>query len=392
MTLRLSRRSDVLPFIVMDVMDRALEVERNLGESVIHLEIGQPSTGAPEAARRAMVEAMEDPSSHAYSLTRGIAPLRAGIAGHYRRTCGLEIETDRIMTTVGSSLGFHMAFIVCFEPGDAVAMTNPGYATYRNLMTASGLEPVLVELTAEEGWRFNRDHLEALDSPPDGLIIASPSNPTGMVMTRGEMEGVVGWCAENGVRLISDEIYHGITFGEPAVSALEFTRDAVVVNSFSKFFSMTGHRVGWMVLPDDMAERMYKMAQNTYISVPTLPQIAASAAISDAAAIKELEGHVERYRSNRDILLEGLDPRLLNNAATPEGAFYLYLDSSRISPDSADLAKRLLEEALVATTTGLDFDPVHGDKALRLSFAGTGEDMAEAVVRINSWIGANAPD
>ena len=391
MTLRLSARSDVFPFIVMDVMARAAEVEKEHGERVIHLEIGQPSTGAPEAARRAMVEAMEDPSSHAYTLTRGIAPLRSGIAEHYRRTCGLEIEVDRIMTTVGSSLGFHMSFLVCFEPGDVVAMTNPGYATYRNLMTASGLKPALIELSAEEGWRFNRGHLEAFGQIPDGLIIASPSNPTGMVLTRDEMEGVVDWCAENEVRLISDEIYHGITFGGPAVSALEFTRDAVVVNSFSKFFSMTGHRVGWMVMPDDVAERMYKMGQNTYISVPTLPQIAATAAISDPAAIAELESHVERYRRNRDILLEGLDPRLLNNAAPPEGAFYLYLDSSRVSPDSADLASRLLEEALVATTSGLDFDPVNGDKALRLSFAGTEEDMAEAVARINSWVGANAP-
>ena len=390
MTLKISGRADISPFAVMEIMAKANELEQSQGKRVIHLEAGQPSTAAPEPARKAMIEAMEDPSSHGYTVTPGIPELRKGIAGHYRRFNGLDVEADSIISTIGSSLGFRMAFTVCFEAGDSVAMTNPGYAAYRNLMVASGLEPVLVELSPEEGWRLDRGHLEALDRVPDGLVVASPANPTGVVMSRDEMRGVVEWCGENGVRLISDEIYHGVTFGVDATSALEFTRDAVVVNSFSKFFSMTGHRVGWMVLPGDLVEPMNKLAQSTYISVPTLPQIAAAAAITDPVAIAELEGHVERYRRNRDILLEGLDPRLLNNVAPPEGAFYLYLDSSRVSPDSVELAHRLLEDAHVATTTGVDFDPVNGKRALRLSFAGTEEDMSEAVARINSWIEGNA--
>ena len=389
MSLKVSKRSDIYSFIVMDVMQRAAELQKREGKEIIHLEVGQPSTAAPLPAQKAMIDAMREPASHGYALSLGQGRLRRGIADHYRRS-GVAVEPGSIIVTVGSSLGFLMSFTACFDPGDVVAMTNPGYSAYRNLMVACGLEPMLIELSAEDGWRFGRRHLDALGKAPDGLVMASPANPTGVVMTRDEVRGVVEWCAENGVRLVSDEIYHGITYGVDATSVLEFTRDAVIVNSFSKFFSMTGHRVGWAVVPGELEDRMGRLAQNMVISVPTLPQIAATAAITDPAAIEELEGHVERYRRNRDILLEGLDPRLLNNAAPPEGAFYLYLDTSRISPDSVDLANRLLDEAFVATTPGIDFDTANGGKALRLSFAGTEDDMSEAVRRINSWVEANA--
>ena len=389
MALKISNRSGFSSFIVLDVMKQAAEMEEAGNDRILHLVAGQPSTAAPEPARRAIAESLDDPASHQYTMTPGLTQLRKGISGHYRRAYGLDVSPESVVATVGSSLGFRMAFTICFNAGDTVAVTIPGYTAYRNLMVAAALEPMLIDLNVEDGWRFNRSHLEALEKVPDGLIVASPANPTGMVMTRDEMEGVVGWCAENGVRLISDEIYHGITFGDPATSALEFTRDAVVVNSFSKFFSMTGHRIGWVVLPDNLVEPVTKLAQNMYISVPTLSQIAATAAISDPAAIKELEGHVDRYRRNRDILLEGLDPRLLNNAAPPEGAFYLYLDSSRVYPDSLELSQRLLKEAFVATSTGVDFDPANGHKAMRLSFAGAEGDVTEAVGRINDWIGKN---
>ena len=372
--------------MVMDVMAKAADLEAKKGESVMHLEVGQPSTGAPLPARQAMIAAMDLPSSHGYTLTAGIVPLRRGIANHYKRFYGLDISEDNVMATVGSSLGFATAFLCCFDEGETIAMTNPGYSAYRNLMVAMGLKPLLIDLSPEDGWRFSRKHLDALDDMPDGLIIASPSNPTGVVMTCDELKGVAEWCDENNVRLISDEIYHGISFGVDTASILEFSPNAVIVNSFSKFFSMTGHRVGWMIVPDDLVDPMDRLGQNAVISVPTLSQIAATAAITDPDAISELEAHIDRYRRNRDILLAGLDQRLLNNVEPPEGAFYIYLDTTRVSPDSVDLADRLLNEAKVATTPGADFDPVNGHKALRLSFAGSEDDMHEAVRRVNAWM------
>ena len=393
MALRTSNRSEFDPFVVFDVMAQAAKMEEEGVDDLLHLVAGQPSTPAPAPAIKAVADALSDQASHAYTTTPGITPLREGIAGHYKRAYGLDdVSPDSIVATIGSSLGFRMAFTICFNAGDTVAVTNPGYTAYRNLMVAAGLKPLLIDLDVADGWRFNRGHLEALEKPPHGLVVGSPANPTGMVLNREEMRGVVDWCAENDVRLISDEVYHGVTFGDPAVSALELTRDAVVVNSFSKFFSMTGYRIGWIVLPDDLIQTFTRLAQNMYISVPTLSQIAATAAITDPAAIAELEGHVERYRKNRDILLEGLDPRLLNNAAPPEGAFYLLLDISRVYPDGLEMVQRLLQEAHVSTAPGVDFDPVNGNKALRLSFAGAEDDIREAIGRINDWVAKNAKD
>ena len=390
MALRASNRSEFSPFVVLDVLAQVAELEAAGEKDLVHLVAGQPSTAAPEAAKKAVADALADQASHAYTTTPGIHQLREGIAAHYKRVYGLDVSPGSVVATIGSSLGFRMAFTICFNAGDTVAVTIPGYTAYRNLMVAAGLKPMMIDLSVEDGWRFNRSHLEALEKPPHGLVVGSPANPTGVVMTREEMKGVVEWCAENDVRLISDEIYHGVTFGEPAVSALEFTRDAVVMNSFSKYFSMPGYRIGWMVLPDDLVETFTRLAQNMYISVPTLSQIAAAAAVSDPAAIAELEGHVERYRENRDILLKELDPRLLNNAAPPDGAFYLYLDSSRVYPDSLELTHRLLQEAFVSTPAGVDFDPVNGHKAIRLSYAGSAEVVTEAAGRINDWIAKNA--
>ena len=390
MTLRRSNRSDFAPFVVLDIMAEAADMEVAGVDDFVHLVAGQPSTPAPEAAKRAVAEALDDLSSHAYTTTAGLHSLREALSGHYDRTYGVEVSPGSIVATIGSSLGFRMAFTICFNAGDTVAVTTPGYTAYRNLMVAAQLKPQLIELDVADGWRFNRSHLEALEEVPHGLIVGSPANPTGMVMTREEMQGVVDWCAENEVRLISDEVYHGVTFGEPAVSALELTRDAVVVNSFSKYFSMTGYRIGWIVLPDDFIQPFTRLAQNMYISVPTLSQIAATAALTDPSAIAELEGHVDRYRRNRDLLIEGLDQRLLNNAAPPEGAFYLLLDTSRVYPDSLEMVERLLKEAHVSTAPGIDFDPVNGHKALRLSFAGAEEDMREGISRINDWIAKNA--
>ncbi|XDZ65005.1 pyridoxal phosphate-dependent aminotransferase [Alphaproteobacteria bacterium LSUCC0684] len=388
MALKISGRSDLSSFMVMDVMEKAAALE-DQGEKIIHLEVGQPSTGAPQAASKAIADALAEPSSHGYTLSLGIPSLRQGIADHYARLYGIEVRTENVIVTIGSSLGFAMAFLTCFDHGDTVAMTSPGYSAYRNLMVSVGLRPMMLDCRAEKGWKPSIADLEALDPVPDGLIIASPSNPTGVVLDHREMAAITGWCDANGVRLISDEIYHGITFDVEAATALASSSQAIVVNSFSKYFSMTGHRVGWMIVPDDLIDPLERLAQNCVISVPTLSQIAAAAAITDASAEVELEDHVRRYRQNRDILLNGLDPRFLGNAAPVEGAFYIYADTSQISQDSLDLADRLLNEAHVATTPGLDFDTEQGQSFIRLSFAGTNADMEEAVRRINRWISTN---
>ena len=388
MTVKLSKRSTLSPFLVMDVLARAAALEAE-GANVMHLEMGQPSTGAPEPAKKAIIDALDDPLNHGYTMTVGIDGLRKGIADHYDRVYGLSVSPQNVVVTVGSSLGFAMAFLNCFDPGDTIAMTNPGYSAYRNLMVSMGLKPVMIELRGPEGWKLKPDHLDALPEKPTGLIIASPANPTGVVLDAEELAAITRWCEANDVRLISDEIYHGIAFGAETPSVLSSTSDAIVINSFSKYFSMTGHRVGWMVVPDNLIDCMDKLAQNAVISVPTLSQIAATAAISDPASIAELESHITRYGENLEILRNELDPRLLQEVAPVEGAFYLYVRTTAIAKDSVELADRLLSEAHVATTTGVDFDTEQGREYLRLSFAGSTADMKEAVRRINNWIAEN---
>ena len=388
MALKCSSRSGLSSFMVMDVMAKAAVLEEQ-NNHIVHLEVGQPSTGAPAAASQAIVNALNNPATHGYTLPLGIDPLRDGIARHYKRWYDLDVSADNVIVTVGSSLGFAMAFLTCFEHGDRIAITNPGYSAYRNLMTSVGIEAVSIPAGANEGWMPRIQDLEALDPLPDGLIMASPSNPTGVVMRDAQMKELAEWCHENGVRLISDEIYHGITFDVDVVTALKYSPSAIVVNSFSKYFSMTGHRVGWMIVPDDLIDPIERLAQNLVISVPTISQIAAAEAITNEACLAELDSHVERYRVNRDILLNELPEAFLGQVAPPEGAFYIYADTSRISNDSLQLADRLLTEAHVATTAGLDFDPEGGHLALRLSFAGSTEDMREGAKRISDWVKQN---
>ena len=383
MALKCSSRSALSSFMVMDVMLKAAQLEE-LDHDVMHLEVGQPSTGAPKAASQAIINALDDPSAHGYTMALGIAPLRRGIARHYQRVYGLEVAPENVIVTVGSSLGFVMAFLTCFEDGERVAMTNPGYSAYRNLMLSVGLEVVDLPAGAAQNWVPKVEDLAALDPKPQGLILASPSNPTGVVLSAEELAAISRWCHDNDVRLISDEIYHGISFDVDCATALASSPSAIIVNSFSKYFSMTGHRVGWMIVPDDLIDPMERLAQNAVISVPTLSQIAATAAITDEKALNELEGHVARYRANRDILLNELPPEFLGNVAPAQGAFYIYADTSGISSDSIALADRLLKDTHVATTPGADFDPVNGHLALRLSFAGSTEDMTEAARRITA--------
>ena len=388
MALKRSDRSYLASFMVMDVMAKAAVLEE-MNRTIMHLEVGQPSTGAPKAASEEIVAALSNPASHGYTLSTGMTPLRRGIARHYKRWYDLDIDPERVMVTVGSSMGFAMAFLTCFDAGDRIAMTNPGYSAYRNLMKSVGLETVDLPARSAQNWVPRLDDLEALSPRPDGLILASPSNPTGVVLKPEELAAIARWCDANGVRLISDEIYHGITFGVDHSCALETSSSAIVVNSFSKYFSMTGHRVGWMIVPEDLVDPLDRLTQNCVISVPTLSQIAATAAITDEAALAELAGHVDRYRINRDILLDHLPEKFLGNVAPAEGAFYIYADTSAISNDSVILADRLLNEANVATTPGVDFDTEEGHLAIRLSFAGTSEEMKQAAKNITAWVQNN---
>lgn len=380
MALKLARRSAVSPFIVMDVL-RAANARAAAGANVLHLEVGQPASAAPslvlEAARDALAE-----ERLGYTDALGLPALRDRIAAHYRETYATAVDPDRVVVTAGSSAGFLLGFLAAFDPGDRVALASPGYPAYRNILQTLGLEPVLVPCGAADRFQPTPELLAAA-GPLDGLILASPSNPTGTMLDRAALTRLVDFCREQGIRLVSDEIYHGITFGWDAVTALELSDDAIVVNSFSKYFSMTGWRLGWLVLPQDMVRPVECLAQNLFISAHSLSQHAALRAFD---CRKELDGHVARYAANRALLLEKLPGAGLSRLAPSDGAFYIYADIGDLTNDSAGWCRRALEETGVAMTPGLDFDPVEGNRFLRLSFAGEEVEMAEAVDRLSRWI------
>jgi aspartate/methionine/tyrosine aminotransferase len=380
MPLKPSRRGLVPPFIAMDVM-RAANMAEAAGRSVIHLEVGQPGTSAPlavlDAARRALSQ-----DRIGYTDAPGIPLLRKAIAGHYRTQYGVAVDPGEIVVTTGSSAAFQLAFLAAFEPGDRVALAAPGYPAYRNILGALGLEPVLIEVGENAHYQPNPDLLaEAGDLA--GLIVASPANPTGTMIPAADLEMLAKYCREHGIRLVSDEIYHGITYETAAQTARAFGNDAIVINSFSKYYSMTGWRLGWMVVPPDLARSVECLAQNFYISPPALSQLAAVPVFGCGA---ELDGHVARYRANRDRLIDTMRQAGLSRFAPAEGAFYLYVDVSALTRDSVAFCRRMLDETGVATTPGRDFDPIHGDSWIRLSFAGSAEDIAEAARRLAEWL------
>lgn len=375
-----SQRGLVPPFIAMDVLREALAREA-AGHKVIHLEVGQPGTPAPrgviEAARAAL-----DGDRIGYTDALGVAPLRHRIAAHYREQYGIAVDPEEVVVTTGSSAAFQLAFLAAFEAGDRVALAAPGYPAYRNILSALGLEPVLVEVGENAHYQPNPELLaEAGDIA--GLIVASPANPTGTMIPPEALTRLAAWCRERGVRLVSDEIYHGITYENPATTARGCGSEAIVVNSFSKYYSMTGWRLGWMLAPPDLRRSVECLAQNFYISPPALSQLAAIPAFDCRA---ELDGHVARYRQNRDLLLAALRAAGISRSAPAEGAFYLYVDVSALTHDSVAFCRRMLEETGVATTPGRDFDPLHGDSWIRLSFAGATEDIAEAARRLAAWL------
>lgn len=376
--MRVSRRGDVDPFIVMDVMERARQAEA-AGRRVIHMEVGQPGTPAPAVARAALARAMET-GALGYTVALGLPELRAGIAGLYRRWYGIDLDPGRVIVTAGSSAAFVLAFAAFFDAGDRVAMGLPGYPSYRQILRAMDLDPVGM-LTGPET-RFQPTPA-MLDGQGDlaGLIVASPGNPTGTMLDARALGALAQACAARDMVLISDEIYHGLHYGDRAVSALEVTDEVVVINSFSKYFSMTGWRVGWMVVPEDHVRRVERLAQNMFICPPHASQIAALAALD---AVDEMEANRAAYGENRRLMLQGLPEAGFDRIAPPDGAFYIYADVSDLTDDSLALAAQILDRAGVAVTPGLDFDPVRGAQTLRFSYAAATADIAEGLARLKA--------
>lgn len=378
--LKSSRRGLIPPFIVMDVMRAAEERERAGGE-VLHLEVGQPGTPAPRgvigAARRAL-----DGDRLGYTSALGLWPLRQRIAAHYHEEYGVEVDPEQVVVTTGSSGGFVLSFLAAFDAGDRVALVSPGYPAYRNILAALGVEVVDLPATPETNFQPTPGLLEEAGGRLDGLIVASPSNPTGTMLRRDDMANLVQWCDGRGVRLISDEIYHGITYGETAETAAAFTRDAVIINSFSKYFSMTGWRLGWMIVPQDLIRPVECLAQNLFIAPPTLSQQAAIAAFD---CRDELDGNVARYTESRALLLKELPKAGFGRLASADGAFYLYADIGEMTDDSEAFCARMLKDIGVAATPGIDFDPSRGHRFMRFSFAGEPGEIAEAARRLIDW-------
>ncbi len=377
-----SRRSDVPPFIVMDVMAAAAQVEAQ-GRHVVHMEVGQPFQPAPRTALDAARAALS--GRIAYTEALGMPSLRARIARHYADTYGLDLDPARVVVTTGSSGGFILAFLSLFEAGDRVALANPGYPPYRHILTALGCEPVLIETSAATRWVISPEALIAAhrDKPLAGLLIASPANPTGTMMDRAHLAQLIAAAEAEGIKVISDEIYHGLDYAFAAETAAELSDHAVIINSFSKYFCMTGWRIGWLVMPEALTRSVERLQQNFAISVPALSQIAAEAAFDGA---EEMEAVKHVYEANRRILVDGLPKAGLDKFLPVDGGFYLYADVSRFSNDSLDFAKRMLNEAGVAATPGIDFDPVNGHNYLRFCYAGSTPEMHEAVTRIGDWL------
>jgi aspartate/methionine/tyrosine aminotransferase len=378
-----SRRGEVPPFMVMDVMAAAARIEA-AGGHVIHMEVGQPAASAPSTAIAAAREALAG-SPLGYTEALGIPSLRRRIALYYNDKHGLAIDPGRVIVTTGSSAGFILAFLALMEAGDRVALANPGYPPYRHILTALGCEPVLIETSQQTRWAITPDALLAQHRrrPLKAVVVASPANPTGTMMDKGALATLIAAAEAENIYFISDEIYHGLDYAFAAETAARLSDKTIVINSFSKYFCMTGWRVGWMVVPEPFVRPIERLQQNLAISVPTLSQIAAEAAFDGA---DEMEAVKHGYEDNRRILLEGLPKAGLDSFLPVDGAFYLYADVSRFTDDSFAFAKAMLEEASVAATPGIDFDPVRGQHFVRFCYAGSPGDMREAVERIGNWL------
>lgn len=389
---QVASRANVPPFHVMDLLAAAQARAASHGD-LVNFVAGQPSTGAPRAVREE-AKRLLDEDLLGYSVATGIPELRAAIAEHHRRTSGISITAEDVVVTTGSSGGFLLAFLAAFEPGDRVVMARPGYPCYRNVLAALGCDVVEIDCGAETRFQPTVEAIAAVPGRIAGVVIASPANPTGTMIAPSELAAIASWCEQNRVRLISDEIYHGITYGgvstdstsEVTSSAWQTSRTGIIFGSFSKYFSMTGWRLGWMIVPEDLRRPVDVLTGNFTICPPVLSQYAALAAFTPAA-YAELDGHVARYAANRALLLEGL-PRLgIDRLAPADGAFYAYADISHLTTDSYAWCQQLLAETGVAVAPGIDFDTRHGNRFVRLSFAGSEQDITRGLDRLASWLG-----
>lgn len=379
--MRISTRSQVDPFIVMDVMQAASAAEA-AGRHIIHMEVGQPGTGAPSGATAALAQAM-DQGSLGYTVALGLPALRARIAQMYGDWYNVDLDPNRVVITSGSSGGFILAFTALFDTGDKVGIGAPGYPSYRQILRALALNPV--DLPTLPDNRYQPVPADFADMDLKGLLVASPGNPTGTMLDHPAMKALIEATQGQGASFISDEIYHGIEYEKKAVTALEITDDAYVINSFSKYFSMTGWRVGWMVVPEDHVRVVERIAQNMFICAPHASQVAALAAME---CEDELQANMDVYRANRTLMIDGLRAAGFTSFAPPDGAFYVYADVSGITDDSRVLARDILDKAGVAVTPGLDFDPIRGHQTLRFSYARSTADIAEGVARLKAYMAA----
>jgi len=372
----------LMPFHAMEMAARAKALEA-AGRSILHLESGEPAALPAPSVLAAVSRAMAGPQGYTHSIGR--RELREGLAAYHLRRYGVAVDPEAIIVTLGSSAGFVLAFHTAFEVGAAVAVTRPGYPAYLNTLAGLGFRPVEIPVRAENGWRLSARDIEAAYARQkfEGLLFASPANPTGASVSAAELQEIVATCARLGVRLISDEIYHGLEYGEPAASATQFTPDALVINSFSKYFCMTGWRVGWMVLPPELVRRATMLQQSLFIAAPTLSQIAAEAALGEHDYFEAQKAH---YRRNEEILGVGLRALGFGSVRHPDGAFYAYVDVSKFSNDSMRFCSDLLEVAGVCTTPGIDFDRVDGSQFMRLSYAGSQATVEAALQRMAAFI------
>jgi aspartate/methionine/tyrosine aminotransferase len=379
--MKVSKRADVAPFYAMEIFKAANELADG-GADILHMETGEPSSGAPSKVLAAAHAALDN-TKLGYTEAEGNPQLRARIAQHYQDYYGQTIAPERVAVTIGSSGGLLLAFLAAFDARDRIAMAEPSYPAYRNTLTALGLEVVGLPTGPETRFQPTVELLKGLDKPVQGLIVASPSNPTGTMIPRAEYKAVAQYCDSQGIRIISDEIYHGITYGEPAESVLAYTDNAVVANGFSKYFAMTGWRLGWLVLPTELVRPIERLAQNMFVSPPALAQLAAIVAFDCG---DELDANVARYAENRKILQSALPKAGFGDLAPCDGAFYIYADVTRLTNDSESFCREMLKATGVAATPGIDFDTKRGNHYVRFSYAADSATVARAADALINWL------
>lgn len=372
----------LMPFFAMDILKQAKLLEGQ-GRTVCHLEVGEPGSAPAPAVRAAVAKAVENPQG--YTNAKGLLELREGLAAYYQRNHGVSVDPELILATMGSSAGFILAFHTAFKPGARIAITRPGYPAYINTLFGLGFGIAEIPLTAENGWRLTGADIEAAYAREkfDGLLFASPANPTGASVSREQLAEIIATCEKLGVTLISDEIYHGLDYTGPSVSALELTQNAIIINSFSKYYCMTGWRIGWMVMPEALVRRAEILQQNLFISAPTLSQIAATVALGEVDYSEEQKAG---YAATRDVLFNGLREIGFSLPHDSDGAFYAYAGIEKFSNNSLEFCEKMLDAIGVAATPGIDFDRVDGNRFVRFSFAGTRASVEEALVRMRTYL------